>query len=75
MLDIVAADDDQLALPVEIIGVDDAQPGLPAPARAARQIEARSCQPAQNQGHQRQQRKDDGEGQDPDHAQRQLDAE
>lgn len=35
VFDVVATDDDELAVPVEIVGVDDAEPRLTGPRRAA----------------------------------------
>ncbi len=48
MLDIVAPNDHQLAVPVEVEGVDDAKPRQPRPA-AARRLEPASEGKAENE--------------------------
>jgi hypothetical protein len=63
VLDVVAAQQDELALPVEIVDVDDPEARLARPAPiGARQAEAPAGQPAQHEGEQREQHEDDREG-------------
>ena len=62
MLDIVPAQQDQLALPVEVVDVDDAEPWLAGAAAGARQHGAPAGKPSQHEREQRQEDEDDGEG-------------
>ncbi|WP_439496743.1 hypothetical protein [Bosea sp. (in: a-proteobacteria)] len=66
MLDIVAPDQHQLTLPVEVVDVDHAEAGLacPAPALAPRS-EAPARDPPQQEREQRDQDEDDSERDDP----------
>jgi hypothetical protein len=61
MLDIVAAQQNQLSLLVEVVDVDDAEPGLPSPAGRTGQGRAASRQPPQDERKKRQEDEDDDE--------------
>jgi hypothetical protein len=62
VLDVVAPQEDQLSLPVEIVDVHNPEPGLARPPPVARERHAAARQPSQDQSEQREQHEDDGEG-------------
>jgi hypothetical protein len=65
MLDVVAAQENELALAVQVVNVDDAQSRLAAsPAILARQHEPSARKLAQNHAKQCDQNEDDREGND-----------
>jgi hypothetical protein len=66
MLDMVAAHDDELPLPVEVEGVDDPQAGLAAAGGPRDRAQLSAGHPAKHQGEQPQQHEDDDEGGGPD---------
>ena len=51
MFDIVAPDEDQLALPVEVVGVDDAEPRLAGPAVRCRTQPSTEQKPVEQEDH------------------------
>jgi hypothetical protein len=63
VLHVVPAQQDELALPVEVVDVHDPEPGLArASAVLPRKHEAPAGQPAEHEGEQGQEREDDHEG-------------
>src|SRR5207237_874955 len=61
VLDVVAAEQDQLTLLVEVVNVDDAEARLARATARARQRRAASGEAPQNQREQRQQHENNGE--------------
>src|SRR3954463_4917471 len=64
MLDIVAPQQDQLALPVGVVDVDDAEPRLARAASLAGKRGAIAGEAPQHEREQRQENEDNGEGND-----------
>jgi hypothetical protein len=63
MLDVVPPEQDELALPVEVVDVHNPEPRLTrAPPVLSREHQASSREPPQHEGEQGQQREDDDEG-------------
>jgi hypothetical protein len=63
VLHVVAPEQDELALPVEIVDVDDAEPRLPAAAALVRgKRQAAAGQAAQHQGEEREKKENNREG-------------
>ena len=63
VLDVVPPQEDELALAVEVVDVDDAEPGLArAPAVLRRHAEARSGEPPKPERQEREEAEDDREG-------------
>ena len=72
MLDIVAAQKDELALAVEVEHVDDAKAGLPRPIRQAGQLQAAPGQGAQQQARDQHQGQNERQREDGLHARREF---
>jgi hypothetical protein len=76
VLDVVAPEEDQLALAVEVVDVDDAESGLAGAAAILRShADARRGEPAQAERQERQQAEDDRKSDDVLHRRRGVDPE
>jgi hypothetical protein len=72
MFDIVAPEQDQLPVAIEVVDIHDPEPGLACPAAIARQSQPPSRQAPQHQRKQRQQHEDDRERDQVPHRWRQI---
>jgi hypothetical protein len=72
VLDVVTPQEDELALTVEVVDVDDAEPGLSCAPALVGERQPSSRQPPQNQREEREKRKNDREGDQVLHRWRQI---